>query len=331
MNQIPPALHPAYDWKFEQNEKEVIVTFQFPPTFNIHSFQANLTNDNQCIRCDAPNHIPFLCGHLNSPADSINVEFLEDSNTVNLHIIKSKEEVWKIVIQSFTPQTGEIDPKSAFLIFSVLSNQDVSDEIKDSIAALLKSSAQAGYVPALLTFGNICIKLETVQHVGFSMLQTAAEMYQSPEAFCHLGSFMLRQNEIEQGLIMLNESLRMGYTNAALIIGRTLSPFSPLPSLEKKNGQKALEMFEKCPLPDSKYEMAKILIKGCEGVPEDSERAKKLYSEAKAELPQLPPLEEVIAKAENKEQGVNGIMVVAAGVVAVFGFILYNHVKRYRK
>lgn len=50
----------AYNWKFEQNRKEIYVTMLFPDSFDIQSTEAKLLDDNKSITVKAPNHISFF-------------------------------------------------------------------------------------------------------------------------------------------------------------------------------------------------------------------------------------------------------------------------------
>ena len=326
---ISPSLQNSYNYNFSQDDQKVIITFPFPSTFNIHSVEAVLLNNNLDISVKAPGNLPFLCGQLCNPAKSIELLFDDNKNIITLNILKTTEkEAWNIVIQSFRAETGEIDPKSAFLIFSVLSQQeDLTPEVRQMAVDLLKYSASWGYIDAMLTFGKMCLSIPQTYQDGFNMIMTAMERYQSPEAFCLLGFEMIKNSEFDTGYKLVKESLDMGYTPAAVIIGKLLSPFSELPWDNHKNPKEAYEILEKCDLPESKYERAKILYNGGDNFPANKEEAEKLYKEAKQEIPDLPDLES-IPNTQNSKILIGSI---ALGILSVFGYLVFKQIRKFSK
>lgn len=333
MNRITPSTQDAYNWKFDQTEEEVVITFPFSKTFNIHSLEAELIEDNNSIIVKAPDHIPFLAGHLAEEASKIQLDYNDNENIAVLHIIKKVPKLWEIVIKSNTLTTYEIDPKSAYLLAVILQQEDLPDDARALLFRFLQMSCNAGFVPALIYFGSILIQAPQTEEVGLSYLQVAAEGYQSPDAYYLLGKYLLEHDKKEQGVLLLEESLNKGFKDAAVDLGRMLSPYSGVDGGKKKDGKAAIEMLEKCDNPRAKLEIAKIYFYGCDEVPKDVEKANQIYKDAKELDPSLPSLEETEAEAggsppTKKSKGL--VILFAVSIVSLFGFLVYNQIKRHK-
>lgn len=331
MDRITPSTQDAYNWKFEQKEDEVIVTFPLPKTFNIHSIEAQLIEDNQSIIVKAPNHIPFLAGNLEHEASKYSIDYKDEENEVVLHIIKAVPELWHIIIKSTTLTTFEIDPKSAYLLAVLLQKEELPEELRVQLFRFLQMSCNAGYVPALIYFGTILLQNPESESAGLSYLQIAAEGYQSAEAYYFLGVYLLDHQQKEQGYMLLEESLAKGFKGAAYVIGKILSPLSEIDAGKPKDGKAALEMLQQCENPEAKLEMARIYFQGCNEVPKDIEKANEIYKEAKELDPSLPPLEEIEVKQPTSTKKSKALVaIVAVSIVSLFGFLVYNQIRRHK-
>lgn len=331
MDRITPSTQDAYNWKFDQNDDEVIVTFPFTSTFNIHSLEAQLIEDNTSIIVKAPGHIPFLAGCLENEASKIQLDFNDKENEAILHIFKKEKELWHIIIKSNTLTTFEIDPKSAYLLAIILQKQDIPDELRAQLFRFLQMSCNAGFVPALIYFGTFLLHNPETEEVGLSYLQIAAEGYQSPEAYYFIGLYLLHHDKKEQGVLLLEESLNKGFTGAAYVLGKILSPCSEIDGGKKKDGKEAIEMLEKCDSPEAKLEIARIYFYGCEEVPKDIETANQIYEKAKELEPSLPALDEAENEVPSTTKKSKGLIILfAVSIVSFFGFLVYNQIKRHK-
>lgn len=331
MDRITPSTQDAYNWKFDQNDSEVIVTFQFSNTFQIHSLEAQLIEDNTSIIVKAPNHIPFLAGCLEHEASKIQLDYKDKENEVVLHIFKKESELWHIIIKSNTLGTYQIDPKSAYLLAIILQKEDIPDELRTQLFRFLQFSCNAGFVPALIYFGTFLLHTPETEETGLQYLQVAAEGYQSPEAYYFIGLYLLHHDQKEQSVALLEESLSKGFTGAAYVLGKILSPCSEIDGGKKKDGKKAIEMLEKCDNPEAKLEIARIYYHGCNEIPKDVEKANQIYEDAKKAEPSLPPLEEIEVEDPSSTKKSKGLVILfAVSIVSLFGFLVYNQIRRHK-
>lgn len=291
MNQIDPVLQSAYNWTFTQTDDELIVNFVFPPELDIHTFRSLLSSDKISILCFIPGKLPLLAGKLEHEPAGIESEIIDSLHTVLLHIKKKSKYNWLFIINIENNESLKVDPKSAFLAFNAIDEQtEVSEEVKDRAQKLLNFSSSVGFVPAMIALANLFLQDKSTIERGLALLESAAKNYQSADACFIIACYLLDSGDKENGNRILEESLEMGYKDAALILGEILSPFSDLDGGKPKDGKKAIEMLEQCGNPESKFEIAKIYFNGCSSVPKDIEKAMDIYNQAKEEDPDLPLL-----------------------------------------
>jgi TPR repeat protein len=190
----------------------------------------------------------------------------------------------------------------------------------------LELSVGVGFVPALMAFVRLCLGQSTAHQHGIEMLRVAANRYHNVEATARLAYFMSLEGD-EEGFATLERAAAAGCAVAHCLLGKLLSPACP-DRWSPKNGAKAMEHLQRCAEIHANClascEMARLLWVGCDGVPQDRERAKELYSQAEelAQGAELPPLE--------GESGGTTWLVAGAvfAAVAAFGRALFWHLRR---
>lgn len=329
---ISRQLQRTFDWAVSDAEDQTTVTFTFPVTFNINCTKAELLYNNEVISVTIPDAPLLLYGLLFEPAQSINTTIDESTQTMTLTIQKSTPKSWPLLVKAFCPQTKAIDPKSAYILWRVLAQSEVSEDIKLHAAQLLEQSAQTGFLPSLKTLGNILIAAsEETRAEGIRLLQVAAEQYQDAEALCQLGTILAVMPENhEMGMQMLERAREQGCAEAYLNLAQIASPVCDV--CGKKDGARALELLQKYaetkdPNPVVYYEMAKLHKFGCEGVPKNEELADSLYAKASELMSQdgqtPPPLEPPKKTTSQNSYVVGGIVAVT---LSIFCFAVFKHI-----
>lgn len=334
----------AYNWEFDQTEDDLIITFEFPPTFNTSCVQINLLEDHQTINVYIDGMNPLFWGRLFAKATSFDQKVTESEIVLTIHK-EEKGKSWDVPISRFD-DNGMVDAKSGFLLFAILSSNPENEQMMNIASQLLLSSAQVGYVPSIYQLACYCLANEDSAIDGLRLLNKIVERYEDPTSMAHLGSIYLTQKETyDTGVELIKKSAEQGADLGRLNLGILLSPASKV-EYANKDAQKAIEMFNQIEhekfKPMGLYETAKLYYFG-KGVEKNEELANQYYSQAKQFDPNVPPLEslEDVTKVaqtvqqqpkKNEESADWGIRIgVGLAVVATIASVVFTVFNRVRK
>jgi hypothetical protein len=327
---ISRDLQSTFDWLCEENDTQLLVTFSFPPTFDVRTVCCHFSkvDSKYCISVTIPDSPYLLHGILTGEATSAVLEPAEPENTLILKITKSTPTLWKLPVKFPLQTLTGIDPKSAFHIAQLVLQS--SRSLEDRAIQLLQHSANCGFLPALRQLSDAYLDSDETFDSGMSLLTIAANVYGDDYARCKLAMMHILDGEdVESYFQFLTRAAGHGVIVAQLYLGQLLSPFSEVP-WHSKNGSEALEYLERAvdgePNRHALAELAKLLHAGCEGVPANRKRAELLYRQAcelaQLEGKELPPLE------RETGGGSSGLLIsLAAAAVVVAGFFV---VRRHR-
>jgi hypothetical protein len=322
---IEPDLQGAYDWSFSQTDTSVTVSFTFPATFNLSCVRADLNASKSAISVVVPNSPPLLHGRLVEPVAGVICASDNPTHTVRVTLAKSLPEPWPLVVSTGHPNAQTIDAKSAFLIWSALMASQQA-ELVPTAMDYLRLSADVGFVPALTTFARLCLGHKTAHAHGIEMLNIAANRYHDVASTAQLAYFLVLDGN-RDGFAILEQAAEAGSPDAHFFLGKLLSPVCT-EQWSPKNGPQAMKHLQMSTDIRGNYlascEIARLLWAGCDGIPQDRQRAKALYSQAQelAHGAELPPLE--------GESRVTTWLVPGAALAAVaaFGLALFFHLRR---
>ncbi|KAH0787548.1 sel1 repeat family protein [Histomonas meleagridis] len=319
-----------YDWAISQiDQKMVEVRINCSSTFNINMIKGTLFDDNKSISVyvstkDMP---PILHGNLPGEASDINLRYLEEEHQVIVEIQKKDiTEEWPIIVSTISSDNG-IDPKSAFILATIIDQQGTNDQNVIRIAQeMFQYSISVGFPPALVKQAIAIINTYPEQALG--ILKMLSDGYDFPPAYFFLGSYLMTtddQSQREYGVHCLEKASSFDMRDADYLLGKLYSPFDDS-KYPPKDPKKSIEYFTKASQDEnfealSKYEMARIYYKGYDDIPKDEQRAKELFEEAKKLDPSLPDLESF-----NRKKIIGSIF--AATAVTAFGVALFFHLRK---
>ena len=268
-----------FDWTAEDGDT-VLVKFAIPEGFDPGEITVNLNNSKTAITVAIPNEPPLLCGALAGAVSDASLSV--ESGVAVLALKKVEAAPWELVVVSVHPETKEIDPKSAFLLFEVHSvrNQILTDDGTDYVS-LLKASASAGYLKAISVIANLSVQNELpgVQRQGIEWLMLAADKYNDVKSMALIGWYLGNVHGYEDRAIeYLNRAIALGYQRAWWVLGMMYSPYSGFcDEFEKKNAGKAVEFFEKAGTDKEVLEeLLKLYERGGDGLKPDSAKVAEL-------------------------------------------------------
>ena len=288
---IDPNLKRLYDYVFSQTEETLNISLRHPITFNPHSIEVHITE--KTIEMGVSDEIPILCGSLFAPLED-NPEWIYGDTETQLILKKKQPQKWDIIITSIASSTNyKIDPKSAFLIYTVLSRVGSEEEQPDAFN-YLSLSAQYGFPPSLREFGKILLNSPNNKTLGLGYLETAANHYQDQDSLVTLGLiYSLSERNKPKGLQYLKEAIDLQYAPAFTTLAELLSPYSTLQYPEKNvnEAKRFLEDSLKIEETASAYhQLALIALYGTEDNPPNEEKAKELQEKAMKLDDLVPPL-----------------------------------------
>jgi hypothetical protein len=287
MDLIPKQLQQTYNWKFSQNEDTVTITFSLPSAFDPSSITGDLLDDNSAISIALPDDAFLLRGRLHRPVLGLTRSYDSTTSTLTFLLVKPSPDDWPFPIVSGHPDDTTIDPRSAFSL----------SQARHSLP-LLAVSAKAGFVPALVRLGWLCVQSGEIED-GLRLLAIASTTYGDPTATAYVGYlFVFDPATRAAGLEQLRAGVSADHPVAHYLMGCLLSPASG-DKLPTKNGRAALAHLERAhelaPSWEALLEIAKLHSAGCSGVARDEARGRRLYEEARALADgagvEIPPLD----------------------------------------
>jgi hypothetical protein len=328
---IPRELQSTFDWGCQETDTQLLVTFSFPPTFDLRTVRSRFSrlDSKYIISVTIPDSPYLLHGVLTGEATSATLEPHPTDNALILRISKSAPALWKLPVKFPLQTLTGIDPKSAYHIAQLVLQS--SRSLEDRAIQLLQHSANCGFLPALRQLGDAFLDSADTFDSGMSLLTIAANDYGDDYARCKLAMVRILDGEDADSYFQfLVRAAEHGVGAADLFLGQLLSPFSEVP-WHAKSGRDALRYLERAvaaePNRHALAELAKLLNAGGEGVHADRQRAERLYRQA-CELAilegkELPPL-----------GGADGgaapglLLSLAAAAVVVAGFFVVNRRRR---
>jgi hypothetical protein len=303
---ISQSLASAFDWQLRDGPTRITATFQFPVTFNLSCVQAELLENGTEVSVSIPDQPFLLAGHLYDRATALELTKDDSNHKIEVTIIKASPGPWNLVVTSWSPTTQCIDPKSAFVIWSIIQEAGAS-RLEQSSGELLEFAAQAGFVPALVVFGRVLLSANHTTR-GIECLTMAAVEYGNTTAASELGFVMaLAKGTRERGLDDLRKLADDGVFEANWLLAQLYSPLCHS-VFRPKDAVIAFQRFSialqiKEDDADCMYEIARLLFHGFEGVPQDRQRAEALYAKAKEQMQDLQPLDFVAEDGGSDEEG----------------------------
>ena len=268
-----------FDWTAVDGDT-VFVRFTIPEGFDAGQITVNLNEAKTAIAVEIPNEPPLLCGALTGPV--VDASLSLENGVAILALKKVESAPWELVVASVHPDTKEIDPKSAYLLFEVHSvrNQILTDDGTDYVS-LLKASASAGYLKAISVIANLSVQneLPDVQREGIRWLMLAADEYNDVKSMALLGWYLGNVHGYEdQAIEYLNRAIALGHQRAWWVLGMMYSPYSGFcDDFERKNAGKAVEYFEKAGTDKEVLEeLLKLYERGGDGLKPDSAKVAEL-------------------------------------------------------
>lgn len=285
---IPPELQTFFDWQFEQTETTVTVSMNHSATFNTDLIEVKLwqNGDHSYLNVSLPSlelTAPVVGGEL---FDVVHEErHFDEDNIFKVVLTKIEQTEWPLVIQNSDPQTKKVDPKTAYLIYIIYTDNNTDINQLEMGLNYLAYSADAGYVPSIRALADHYLDMQEQRRNGFDLLRIAANYYHDPLSQFKLGILLCYSDDLkENGIQLLKDSASRGYNEAYLVLGRMYSPLCDTP-YEKKDPAQAFKYFEQRNniKPDSRvlHEMAKLYLTGL-GVEKDEQKANELQTQAEA-------------------------------------------------
>jgi len=330
----------------EQTNDEVLISFQYPVTFNPSCVEYELNERKNSIIVKIPDRVPLVCGLLYDEVSDIKAHYLDGTYVISLKKINQND--WATVVKSVHQNNQAIDPKSAFILYQILASHPNQEEFASIRLSMLFSSSQAGYVPAMQVYGGLLLDTEGKQSDGFSVIKSAADYYEDPVSCFQVGLLYYSAKKFEAAIDYLQRSGDSGFKPAYFSLGQIFSPESSL-KFNNKDASRAMEYFmkvdEAAEIPLVYEEMAKLYATG-QGVEKDIEKATQLREKANMMKSQQntienpnnsidpsigPAPEEPLTIPESKEEGPSMRKWVFAGVLAFAGLIgvaVYKNTKK---
>ena len=269
-----------YEWKFEDNEEESYVTFNFPVTFNPESIKIELSENGENVLIGIPNKVPIVCGLLFGAAVSAKGVYTENKYVIS--ITKKERGDWPILIKSEHQKFGAIDPKSATVIFHLIASQSHDKSELNAAIGYLTAAAKVGFLAAMQTLGGMLMEIDGKEQEGFLILKKAADIYNDPVSCYQVGVTLAAAKSYEEGINYLERSSSSGYQAATLVLGQIYSPEKKF-SFPYRDAVKAMKYLESVTEADqlpTAYEEMALLYENGNGVNADVEKAKALRAEA---------------------------------------------------
>jgi tetratricopeptide (TPR) repeat protein len=244
-----------------------------------------------------PEQPPIVEGKLFGAINGMETRYEEKSESFVIRLIFKDENTQpEFLITGFHPETGKIDPLSAFLIYNMKSSSQDENVVKESYS-YLDVGLNCYFVPAMISAISLFQNTPGLQDRALELTCIAADRYNSPSAQLHLGlAYMNTPSLKEKSLEYIEKASREPELPiASIILGVLLSPISDMES-PRKDAKRSVELFERAlkqeKNPLAYHELAMLYYNGI-GCQKDIAKAKELNEECKKlQNGNAPPLEE---------------------------------------
>ena len=295
---IDPKYAKMYEYKVEMDEPGFVVHFPIPENFDTNKIKVALSNDKTGISIHIPNAPPILKGKLFAPV----LNFVTKIDKGHFIVIckKAKPEKWEKFIIDYFPNTQEIDPKSSFELFNMMSAEK---KTLDDGAIHVVRSCEFGYVQAMNCVAAICLSTNHPDFVtkGRELFNIAIDYFKNPLAMVMYADIVLTENSARApyAMTLYKKAIDQGFTIAHALLGRALSPLSDINN-KNKNAEEAVKELElglETESPMAYHELAKLYYNGV-GVEKDQDKARELQEKAHKAFPDVEPLEDELGSAK---------------------------------
>lgn len=250
------------------------------------TIDCKLSSGKNSISVTIPSNPPLLLGSLWRPVRAMKVDTTMEARTLTVTLEKTEAGSWPIPVGNAEEETDGLDPKSGCVLGSIVMQTAAGKDNNQGIE-MVQGSANTGFLPALQALGQMYIgKAETFE-LGVKTLAVAIDLYDDVESMARLGSVIVMGGDPDgKGMELLERASGSGVESAKLMLGQVYSPVGNVPVSVAKDAPRAMKLLSECVGHDvvkmqGLFGMAKILIQGAEGVPQDKTRAERLYKEAK--------------------------------------------------
>ena len=321
-----------YDYNIEDHEEEIDIKFEIPKIFNPSVLNISLDTAKNTILIKIPDQVPIVAGVFLHPVES----FLKtkDDKSLTISFEKKTPEKWPYMISKPMPGSGEIDPKSALILFNVLGTKE-DKETHEFAQKMLTYSLDSHFLPAILFGVQANLQPGGDKEAAITLLNIAALKYEFPPALFQLGMLLLGdEKSAVNGFNMLQKAAEKGIGLAVVVMASALSPLSDI-KFPVKDPEQALILFEQvikeADEPNALYEAAKLYDAGI-GCKPDHEKAMEYLNRAKKANPETPDLPKQAVKPEIKNT-IKTISIVATSCVAIagIGYAVYKIFKNKKK